>query len=222
MITVVVTLYQGEDVPAHSKGIFDETWVDKLYRGIKRNTKTPFRFVCLVDRDDYVFEEPIDAIPLENPFRNMFCLLECLRPDIDDNQKLFMGLDTVITSDITDIMEYTPEFAMIRDPYFPETRASGVMSFKPNPAAQIYQSFKEDAQKSDYRLCGEVSDMIWLDKHLGAVPLLQDVFPNKILSYKVEIRDGSNTVEESSIVYFHGVPKPHEIQDQEWIRTHWI
>jgi hypothetical protein len=78
MVTVACVLYQGEDVPSYSLGIFTPEWVDRLYRGIKRNTTRDFRFVCFVDRD-YEFSEPVEAKKLELPYRNMFSLLEPFR-----------------------------------------------------------------------------------------------------------------------------------------------
>ena len=102
-VTVACVLYQGQDVPAHSLGIFTPEWVDRLYRGIKRNTTRPFRFVCFVDRE-YEFKEPIESIPLKLPYRNMFSLLEPFSEDL--GQVLFMGLDTIITGNIDHLMDY--------------------------------------------------------------------------------------------------------------------
>ena len=62
MITIVTALFDGRNfgIP-HSTEIYDASWADKLYRGIKRNTNIQFRMVCLVDKD-YQFEEDIHPI----------------------------------------------------------------------------------------------------------------------------------------------------------------
>lgn len=220
-VTVVTALYRGQDVPQHSRHIFDPSWADKLYRGINRFCDD-FEFVCLVD-DDYDFKEDIRAVPFENDFRNMFCLLEALRGDYGGGHRLFMGLDTIITGDIDHIAEFRPDFAMIRDPYFPR-RASGVMSFSVEKGQEIYEKFQADVNKNRFQMMNCVSDMIWLD---GNVPvaetaILQDEFPNQILSYKVDIRDQNGPTADARIVYFHGDPKPHQLPDGDPWRAHWV
>jgi len=218
-ITVISVLYQGEDVPPWSQNMFNEKWADKLYRGIARNLSNPFRFVCLVDQD-YQFEEPIDAIKLENPYRNMFSLLECLRPDIDDNPKMFMGLDTIITGNIDNIAQYSGDFAMIRDPYFPENRASGVMLFQQKAASEYYARFKQDQNKGKFTLGGFVSDMVWLDQNIPPCDLLQDLYPNQIVSYKADLMSGKLRWNDAKIIYFHGEPKPHRL-GMPWVKENW-
>ncbi len=219
--TVVTCLYEGQDVPQHSRHIFDASWADKLYRGINRFCDD-FEFVCLVDRD-YDFKEDIRPVPLENEFRNMFSLLEALRGDYGGSHRLFMGLDTIITGDIDEIAEFRPDFAMIRDPYFPR-RASGVMSFSVEKGDEIYQKFQSDVNKSRFQMMNCVSDMIWLDQNIpvGETVILQDEFPNQILSYKVDIRDGHTPTDDARIVYFHGDPKPHQLRDDDPWRAAWL
>ena len=56
-VTIVVALFDGRNTPiAHSVGIYDESWVDKLYRGVARNYNGYFDFVCLTDQN-YKFIE---------------------------------------------------------------------------------------------------------------------------------------------------------------------
>lgn len=221
MLTILCCLYQGVDVPEHSKGIFTPAWVDKLYRGIKRNYPKDFRFVCLVD-DEYSFQEPVEAIPYQNPWRNMWCLLECLRPDVVGDRNLFMGLDTIITGDISEIASYAGEFAMTRDPYHPKRSCSGVMAYTKQAATRIWNQFLIDQNKGAFKLLGEVSDMIWLDENIGRRDHLTDLYPRQIASYKVEIQPGRIKWEDTRIIYFHGIPKPHELLDDERVQAVWV
>jgi hypothetical protein len=46
----------------------------------------------------------------------------------------------------------------------------------------------------------------------------EDLYPRKVLSYKVHVRD--NVWQNPSIVYFHGVPKQHEINEY-WVKDAW-
>jgi hypothetical protein len=69
-----------------------------------------------------------------------------------------------------------------------------------------------------------VSDMIWLGKNIqdNKIDRLQGHFPGQILSYKVEVQGKEgHALDDARIVYFHGVPKPHEIPDEPWVKEHW-
>jgi uncharacterized Rossmann fold enzyme len=238
MVTFACVLYQGEDVPAHSKGIFTEEWVDRLYRGIKRNCTRDFRFVCFVDRDDYEFKEPVETKKLCMPYRNMFSLLEPFREDM--GRVVFMGLDTIIVGNIDWLADYSGPFMMLRDPYFPERDCSGVMAFPYTP--EVWEKFvaAHEQHAKEQTMFGFPSDMIFLDavphETLEATdfgPSLADASemmgaesvrlarPRRggIYSYKVHCRNG--LPKDACIVYFHGKEKPHELFDLEWVEKHW-
>lgn len=214
MATVACVLYQGEDVPEHSKNIFTPEWVDRLYRGVRRNTTREIRFVCYTDRQ-YEFKEPIEQKSFKLPYRNMFSLLEPFGEDT--GKTVFMGLDTVITGNI-DFLWDLEGFHMLQDPYFPERDCSGVMVFEHMPAlwAEITAKHSELAQQ--HTMFGFPSDMIFLD----GVPHKTLVGTDcGIYSYKVHIRDRGVPIEKARIVYFHGQEKPHELPGVGWVDQHW-
>ena len=214
-VTIACVLYQGEDVPAHSLGIFTPEWVDRLYRGIKRNTSREFRFVCFVDRD-YEFTEPVESKKLTLPYRNMFSLLEPFREDM--GRVVFMGLDTIITGNIDALLDYDGPFAMLTDPYYPERPCSGVMCFPYMPEiwADVEANHAKHAQ--DATMFGFPSDMIYLAKHKSE---RIDHYVDGIYSYKAHIKPNPELLEKARIVYFHGKEKPHELAGLEWVERHW-
>ena len=60
MLTFVTTLFDGKKLGIpHSTGIYDGSWVDKLYRGIQRNYDGEFELVCLVDKKYDDIKEPV-------------------------------------------------------------------------------------------------------------------------------------------------------------------
>ena len=75
-----------------------------------------------------------------------------------------MGLDTIITGDIAEIVSFNTEFAMTRDPYDGERMCSGVMMWKDT---DLYEKFVADDRKTaeNYKLAGVFSDMKWLEIH---------------------------------------------------------
>ena len=213
MVTIACVLYQGEDVPSHSVGVFTPEWVDRLYRGVKRNTTRPFRFVCFVDRD-YEFNEPIETKKLVMPYRNMFSLLEPFREDM--GRVVFMGLDTIITGNIDKLMDYDGPFAMLKDPYF-ERPCSGVMLFPYTP--EVWEAFTRDHERhaKEHTMFGTPSDMIFL----ATVP--HEVIDGPewgIYSYKAHIKKSPDLLGKARVVYFHGKEKPHELTEG-WVLEHW-
>ena len=58
-ITIITVLFSGQqtNIP-HSTNVYNPEYVDKLYRGIARNFRGTFDFICLTDQN-YKFKEPI-------------------------------------------------------------------------------------------------------------------------------------------------------------------
>lgn len=206
-------LYQGEDVPEHSKGIFTAEWVDRLYRGVKRNYTKPFKFVVYVDQD-YEFNEPVEARKLILPYRNMFSLLEPFRETGD--KQVFMGLDTIITGNVDFLDEYSG-FWMLQDPWHPRP-CSGVMVFDPQP--QIWADIEQNHEKysKEATMFGYPSDMILLNHY---TPRVIDGEACGILSYKAHLMNKPGGIGDARIVYFHGESKPHELPGVPWVDKHW-
>ena len=67
------------------------------------------------------------------------------------------------------------------------------------------------------------SEMEVLRTYYNDVGKLDVKFPYRILSYKKDIlRPDRGILGTSSIVYFHGRPKPHQIMDHEnWVQENW-
>lgn len=215
MTTFVTVLYRGEDVPQHSKGIFTPEWADRLYRGVKRNTSKPFRFVCYTDDPGYIFKEPIENRPLKLPYRNMFSLLECFREDL--GRVVFAGLDTVITGNIDFLMDYNGPFRMLQDPWA-KRGCSGVMLFPHSPGIWSEIEANHEAWSKENTMFGFPSDMILLDKFDHEI---LDGPSNGIYSYKAHIKPSPALIDQANIVYFHGREKPHELSGLPWIDEHW-
>lgn len=202
-------------MPKHSRGIFDEMWVERLYRGIKRNTTRDFRFVCFTDKE-YTFQEPIEQVRFKLPYRNMLSLLEPFSEDF--GRVVFMGLDTIITGNIDELMDYDGPFAMLKDPLIPDTSCSGVMSFPYTP--EVWRAVMNAYGAGDlesHRLMGWMSDMMFLNT-VSHVHL--DDYVSGIYSYKAHIRGDKKLLRDAKIVYFHGKEKPHELSES-WVDQHW-
>ena len=105
--TIVTALFDGRQtgVP-HTTGVYDPAYVEKLYRGFKRNLTIPFDFVCLVDKN-YIFQEDIKAVRFKRSVDQYgwMSLMEMYRPEICEGIRLTVGLDTIITGPVDDILQ---------------------------------------------------------------------------------------------------------------------
>ena len=65
------------------------------------------------------------------------------------------------------------------------------------------------------------SEMMTFRRLYNDVPRLDTIFKGRILSYKAHILPKPERIPDTSIIYFHGSPKPHELHE-DWIRKNWI
>ena len=113
MVTVVCVLYGCEQ--------YGPSWVNKLYRGVKRNSCVSFRFLCLTDCDNFDgrFDHGIEVEMLEDETEGWMNINEIFRPYLGIDRGVFMGLDTIITGDITHILEWRGDFGLVHSPMAP-------------------------------------------------------------------------------------------------------
>jgi hypothetical protein len=205
MLHVCTLFWQPNRASRDFSRCYDESWVEKLYRGFRRNLTVPFRFLAFVDRS-YRFAEPdieqmrlLDAEP---------SYASCIQPYRLGVPTILVGLDTVVVGNIDHMAEYclsANRFALPRDPYHPNIACNGVALV---PAGhQLIGTAHE----------GE-NDMEWVRRFPHRY--LDQVFPGQVLSYKGHVE--KRGLGDARIVYFHGLKKSHELGHVAWIREHWV
>lgn len=203
MITIATLLW---DANRNSKGfssMYDESWVEKLYRGCARNLTVPFRFVCFSDRAR-CFDEPIEIEYLTDPEPSYATLIEAYELG---EPMILMGLDTVITGNIDHLAEHCREAdrqALPRDPYKPQIACNGV--------ALVPAGLRHIADTHN----GE-NDMDWVRSFPH--DFIDDLWPGHVVSYKGHAK--AHGLGDARVVYFHGRGKMHEISEP-WLEEHWI
>lgn len=184
---------------------YDESWVEKLYRGFARNLSLRFRFVLLTDRIRK-FNEPIEQEILSSKTPDYGSFTEPYRLN---EPMILVGLDTVIVGNIDHFWNYcftADKIALPRDPYKPERSINGV-ALVPSGHRHIWDNWS-----------GE-NDMEWLRQHDTA--FIDDMWPGHCLSLKAhDVR--RKGLQGARIIYFHGRPKMHQLPDQAWLREHWV
>lgn len=203
MITVATLLWQANSHSQPFSAIYDENWVEKLYRGFARNLTVPFEFVCYTDRRR-AFAEPV----LQRQIRSEApSYADCIQPYEMGTPMILVGLDTVVTGNCDHLAEYcltADKIALPRDPFKPSRACNGVALV---PAGQEGIADRHNGE----------NDMEWLREQPHAY--IDNLWPGHVVSFKVHVkRDGLG---DARIVYFHGLEKPHEI-DRLDILEHWV
>ena len=197
-------------------------YVNKLRAMVGRHFNEPFRFICLTDDhrgldsgiefcfvNDYGLEGWWNKILL---FSREFGL---------QGRIIWLDLDTVIVDDMTFLADYDGRLAMLKDVYWADDYwQSSIMCMAQGAYPKIWKNFIFKYQEITGQFSGDqeyISDQL---KQMNEKPdILQDLFPGKLRSYKVECESGIPTG--TGIVFFHGQPRPHEA-DASWIEEHWV
>lgn len=204
MIHVACCLWDANDLSVHFSRDYDASWVEKLYRGFKRNLTVPFRFICYTDWARN-FREPIGEVVNGTLGQNGYG--DMIRPFELNEPMILVGLDTVITGNIDHMAEWclsARQIAMPIHPREPHHACNGVVLVgKGN--RRIFDEWK-----------GE-NDMVWLRR--WPHQFIDQLWPGHVESYKAHVR-GRGLTAETKVVYCHGNPKPPAIREK-WIEEHW-
>lgn len=202
-LTVATLFWQANDKSQSFSAMYDETWVEKLYRGFARNLTRPFRFACFTDRARD-FAEPVFEIV--NPDLGKGGYGDCIRAYTIDGPMILVGLDTVVTGNCDKLADYcmaADRQALPRDPYKMRQACNGV--------ALVPSGWTRIAEEHSGQ-----NDMEWVRRYPHA--FIDDEFPGMVASYKGSVR--GRGLGDTRIVYFHGRDKPHEIREP-WLKEHW-
>lgn len=201
-LIIATLLWDANDESLPFSNMYDEAWVEKLYRGFKRHCTVPFEFMCFTEKDR-TFSEPITQVRLssEKPSYG-----DCIEPYSLNEPMILVGLDTIVTGNIDHLANYCLEagkIAVPRDPFYPETVCNGV-ALVPGGHAWVFEDWD-----------GE-NDMDWIRSM--DVDVIDDLYPGEVVSFKGHVKDYG--LGDARIVYFHGEEKPHQL-DHDWIEREW-
>lgn len=206
----VATMLWKPNQHSHPFSVYDEAWVEKLYRGIKRNLTVPFRFVCFVDelRDFAETEIYQELMVTPDPDYGAQAQVYTL-----NKPTIFLQLDTIVVGNCDLFAEYCltqKDIALSRDPYVPTRTVNGV-ALIPEGHRRVWDEWK-----------GE-TDLTWMRRQ--RTRHIEDIWPNKkyILSYKAQVQkvgDG-NPPPDARIIYLHGRPKCPDLLHFPWARKNW-
>ena len=124
---------------------------------------------------------------------------------------LYMDLDTTIVDDLTPLIEAAKDerFITLRDFNYPKRVQSSVMAWK-GDMSHIYEEFIQDPET--YMDMYPGGDQSFIDEGNHCPVYWQDILPNSIQSFKVNVRN-SGIHPDCCVVAFHGNPRPWAISE---------
>ena len=204
---------------------YDVSYVNHIANSIKEYVTVPYEFVCLTDETSGFSTNVHKIIGLEHRWEKWWSKIELFKPNKFFTDRVFyLDLDTIIVSNIDDMVSYNGDFLGLKDFYNMVSLGSGIMAWKCNSTKMntIYTSFIRNANANiaNHRY-GDQEFIYPIIKR--SMDFAQNLYPNRIVSYKKQCFDkhtGITIPEEASIVCFHGNPRPHRI-DSPVIQEHW-
>lgn len=192
-------------------------YVEILHDMVTRNIPkgTFFNFICFTD-DPEPYNSEIQKRPLEGTltgwWNKLYLFKDGLFPEGD--RILYFDLDTCITSGLDEIIKYDGPFAILRDVYRPGGLQSSVMAWQTNTMGAIWSLFEGHNFPNI-----DGGDQAWLEKYCGSyADILQTLYPNCFYSYKQSCQ--FDIPKSAKVVFFHGLPRPHECESN-WVPFVW-
>lgn len=188
-------------------------YVNRLASMVARNTSRPYQFLCLTDDPTGL---TCATAPIGTGLPGWWAKLVLFKPHpkLKDQRVVFLDLDAVIVDNIDFLLDYDGPFAVLQDFNWPANWGSGCMSLAPGFGQQVWDKFTE------YTAEMFPGDQEWVQWQVKVADLWQDLYPKKMVSYKVDqCEQGVPTG--AAIVHFHGVPKPDELLHIPWLAEAW-
>lgn len=209
-------------------------YVNRLYAGIKRHTKTDVRFICFTD-DATGLKAGIETKPL--PFITIPSRIDTVKPwpklsvwqaplsDITGDV-LFLDIDLIVTGPLDDFFTYCPgEYCVIENwtQLGKKIGNTSVFRFPVGKYAKIYDDFMKDPERilREYKIEQQyISAMIPEQKFWPAQWVLS--FKHSILPrFPMNWFKTPELPEDARIVAFTGKPDPDEAAEGRWPTKAW-
>jgi hypothetical protein len=209
MINVVCVLRPGGKVG------YDATWVEKLKNSIARNLTVEHKFICLSDVD-----VPSERIPLIGTGAGFWAKLELFRPGLFTDPVLYIDLDTVICSNIDNIVNSIKDqnFVMLLETD-KNVVSSAVMWWQGDHSYLWDQYIKtpEAVLKEQYSKMPKYGDQAFIQDYTTHT-LLQEHIPESWVGWSSQQEMSADV----KILIFRKVSqKPSTMMDHPLVQQHW-
>ena len=218
----------------HPSAVFTHLYVNTLYSMVKRHLTVPYIFHVVTTDAEQKYSHGIHVIPwtffdhrVPEPEPHNYAMwmgMEMFKPGRFQGPCLYLDQDIFIIGNIDFLAGYSGTFMALDYRMLPGMLNASIMAWTPGEVSDdIYEHLLEPqvwAKRKRYRFFGQqlISERL---KERGVIAdHVQCLFPGKAISYRIEHLQGHMSLRGVSIVYCHGKPKPHQINNQE-LRRHW-
>ena len=226
---------------------YSASYVNKLYRMVKRNFHSPFHFYCLTE-DESGLDAGVRHLQLErSDLQGFWYKLALFQRDFYGirGDLIYLDLDVVIVGDIDFLSDYPGRFVIARNWSRNPMWNSSVMRFRIGEYAFVWERFLENKTAILERCNG---DQEWIYE---CVPNAATWPAERVVSYKKSLnsrafplfwklglkqlvakaadRMDTSLPPEASIVVFHGEPNPGDVAEHghgywkraSFVAKHW-
>ena len=219
----------------HSTG-YDWTYVERLHNMLTRHLRAGIRFHVYTEHDrsvpPYMIKHCLDELPVPGgPKKSWWHKMQLFNPQHHQGNLLYFDLDTVILRDISWITELDTgylwgckDFRYLQNPAR-ATLNSSIMWWNVPTMSWVWDRFiNADIAQLMRRYPGD-QDYLWAELGHQRVRYLDE---RRIKSWRWQCVDGgydfqrrqhripgagANIDGDTSVVVFHGTPKPHQVRD---------
>lgn len=217
-------------------------YVNRLYAGVKRNTTVPFKFHCFTDNttglQQDIIAHPLKYNSLEGWWNKLYLFSDELSIPIGE-KIVFLDLDTLIVGNINDVLNLESDSLITARDFLTsiistirtnDHMQSCIMIWPHGRYANVWRKFIQDPTEAIASVKPH-GDQRWIQAEIANRVYLQDLLPEKIVSFKVACRSG--LPKNATIVCYHGRPSIIESATQEmkvwkwqftpqsWVLDHW-
>lgn len=186
-----------------------EEYIEKLRRGVARHLNAEHRFVVLRPGPDDL--HPALAVISEAArTAGTWQKLALFRPGQFTGRVLYLDLDSVIVGSLDDLVQQKGAVHLADWGWKRNVHAGGTLVWD----AEVEAPRIWDAFTANVPLRFE-NDQEWMTT-LGVWDRLP---PHLVRSYRYHCKAG--IPEGARVIAFHGVPKPHELDQRCWVHDHW-
>lgn len=189
---------------------FSEDYVYRLKDSVTKYSWMHDRFVCLTNQK----LDRVECIPFKQNWIGWWSKLELFRPGLFSGRVAYFDLDTMIVGDISDLISDPSDFIAIKNwKYESGYMGSGVMGWNADlDFSRIYQEFSPRLAFEYEQSMERWGDQAWIQERLPVPYATYDErYPGRIVSYKGVVRKLGYVPRETSVVAFHGRPRPASI-----------
>jgi|SRR6056300_45242 len=203
-------------VQKSKNAIYTTEWVDKLYRGVKRNLDTKFNFYCLTN-----VETKYDDIPLTSESDGFWNKIELFKKDLFQGPTLYLDLDVVICNNITNLVYNMRrhKFLMTKEPYKQISNSS--IMFWIGDYSYLYNNYIADQKNicAEYSRVPRYGDQAYIAENVNH-NFVEEIDPTAINWKHHEVKTEINNPK--FLIFTSKHQKPSNNKDLKIVRKNWI